>query len=109
MFESQKKAALRAIAGQGEEDSTLSFYLDQARDLILNRLYPYMDSEEYSEAFMPTKYDHKQVQIAAFLMNKRGAEGETRHIENGINRSYKGAYVPEDMLRDVMPYIGTIR
>ena len=43
-----------------------------------------------------------------YLINKRGAEGETTHNENGINRAYESASVPESLLGRVTPFAGVI-
>ena len=40
------------------------------------------------------------------MLNKRGAEGEVQHIENGIHRNYKYADVPTELLRDIPPMCG---
>ena len=50
-----------------------------------------------------------QVEVAAYLLNKRGAEGETAHSENGISRSYEDGDVPSSLLRDIVPYAGVVR
>lgn len=92
--------------GIEEDGRVLSTYLDLAGDAILNRLYPYMnDDENYT---VPTKYQRLQIEIAMYLLNKRGAEGETQHIENGIHRNYGSADIPDDMLSRVVPYVGVI-
>ena len=81
----------------------LSAYLDMAGSIILNKCYPF-GSEKHE---IPEKYCMKQTEIAAYLLNKRGAEGETAHSENGISRTYESASVPPSMLRDVIPFVGT--
>ena len=55
---------------------------------------------------VPTRYETKQVEIAVYLYNKRGAEGQTSHSENGINRTYESADVPESLMRGITPYVG---
>lgn len=90
-------------------DAALLSYLRQAENIILNRMYPYLDEATYVELTVPAKYEYKQIRIAAYMINKRGAEGETQHIENGIHRNYGGADVPADMLRDILPAIGIPR
>ena len=92
-----------------DDDSTLLSYLEQAKGVILNRMYPYMDEAQFDEMDVPRRFEYKQVQIAAYLLNKRGAEGETQHIENGIHRNYKNADVPNDMLWDIFPQVGIPR
>ena len=109
MTEADKLTELRRITESDEEDSILLSYLNQAKDVILNRMYPYCDDAEYEEMDVPQRFEWKQIRIAAYFMNKRGAEGETQHIENGIHRNYKSSDVPEDMLWDVFPAIGIPR
>ena len=43
------------------------------------------------------------MEIAAYLVNQRGAEGETAHSENGISRSYEDGDVPPTLLREIVP------
>lgn len=109
MDSSEKVAELRLITESDEEDNILLSYLDQAKDVILNRMYPYANDAEYEAMDVPKRFEYKQIRIAAYFMNKRGAEGETQHIENGIHRNYKSSDVPEDMLWDVFPVVGIPR
>ena len=110
MEDSQKLSELRTILDPSDDsDAVLLSYLSQAKDVILNRMYPYLDYKVYSELTLPQRYEYKQIQLAAYLLNKRGAEGQTRHIENGVSRTYQGAYVPSDLLCDIMPMVGIPR
>ena len=93
-------------SANGDSWETLKMYLQVAGQAILNKMYPYCDEKAPTD--VPPKYQVLQVEIAAFLMNKRGAEGETQHIENGIHRNYHNAYIPDDMLRPVVPYVGLL-
>ena len=89
----------------GEEDvTTLAAYLDMAGDAIIRKAFPYRDDV----ITVPVKYQQTQLKVAVFLLDKRGAEGEKAHNENGISRTYGGADIPEEMLRDVIPYVGTL-
>lgn len=83
------------------DTAVLSTYLTLAKEKIMGRLYPYgvPDSAE-----LPSSYDVKVLEIAAFMINKRGAEGEIQHSENGILRSYQIGDVPDELLRDIIPY-----
>ena len=92
---------LKGIANENDETVLLS-YLHLAGDVIIGRVYPFRDDV----TDVPVKYHSRQVEIAGYLLNKRGAEGENYHSENGINRSYESASVPASMLKDVIPYVG---
>lgn len=93
------------LTGMTEETNaaTLSTYLLLAKQAVLLRLYPYKDS---SESEVPAKYHGVQVEIAAFMLNKRGAEGEKAHSENGITRSYESGDIPDSLLRRIVPMAG---
>ena len=109
MDDSEKLLELRVITEADDDDTVLLSYLEQAKAIILNRMYPYLDEATYEGLTVPKRFEYKQIRIAAYLLNKRGAEGEVQHIENGIHRNYKNADVPEDMLWDVFPMVGIPR
>lgn len=110
MDDSEKLLELRVVLDPcDDDDTTLLSFLRQAKYAILNRMYPYITDDEYEGLEVPKRYEDKQIQIAAFLLNKRGAEGETQHIENGIHRNYDTPGIPEAMLRDVFPMVGIPR
>lgn len=94
------------LTGMTEETNaaTLSTYLLLAKQAVLLRLYPYKDNS--SEGEVPAKYHGVQVEIAAFMLNKRGAEGEKAHSENGITRSYESGDIPDSLLRRIVPMAG---
>ena len=88
-----------------DSDAVISAFLTRAETEIMNRAYPFGVPEDTD---FPRKYDILSCDIAIFLMNKRGAEGEIDHNENGINRSYMSADIPSDMLTSVIPFCSTI-
>lgn len=106
MTEADKLALLRVMVGQPNEgewsDEVLTSYLNIAGRKIINRAYPYDDT--ITE--VPRRYGYLQCDIATYLLNKRGAEGQTSHSENGVSRGYESADVPESMLREVIPHVG---
>lgn len=90
-----------------EEEEVLSTYLDLAGEAIISRAYPYATGDE--TLIVPIKYQSLQVEIAAYMLNKRGAEGQTTHIENGVHRGYGSADVPDEMLSRIVPFVGVIK
>ena len=105
MTEVEKLSMLRVMVGQPNEgdwsDDVLLSYLNIAGQKIINRAYPYDDTVTE----VPRRYGYLQCDIAAYLLNKRGAEGEISHSENGISRGYASADVPEAMLREIVPHV----
>ena len=105
MTDTEKLTYLRAMVGGSDTDEVLSTYLTIAGKKIIARAYPYDDTVTE----VPDKYDTLQCEIAAYLLNKRGAEGQTQHTENGISRQYENADVPSSMLKVVTPHCGVIK
>ena len=105
MTQPEKLTLIKAMVGSSDTDDVLLAYLDIAGSKILNRAYPYGTEETE----VPARYDFLQCEIAAYLLNKRGAEGQTSHSENGISRSYESADVPESLLGAVTPTVGVLR
>lgn len=105
MTQEEKLNMLKAMVGGSDTDEVLSAYLLLAGKKIITRAYPY--KSDVTE--VPTQYDTLQCEIAAYLMNKRGAEGQIGHTENGIQRQYENADVPASMLKSVTPYCGVVR
>lgn len=104
MTDAEKVAALKAMGDGSDADEVLSTYLLLAGQKIIARAYPY--KADVTE--VPAKYEFLQLEIAAYMLNKRGAEGQTSHSENGISRGYESADVPSSMLKVVTPYCGVI-
>lgn len=102
----EKDAMINVVKNMGCDDSDeiLSTYLDLAGDKILRKAYPY----DSSVMEVPSEYHLLQCEIAVYLLNKRGAEGQLVHSENGISRTYENADVPKSMLKSVIPNCGVI-
>ena len=105
MTQAEKVQLLKAMVGESDTEEVLLTYLNIAGRKIINRAYPFGTDETE----VPTRYDFLQCEIAAYLLNKRGAEGQTSHSENGISRSYESADVPESLLGAVTPTVGVLR
>ena len=105
MTDAEKLTILKDMVGTSDTDQVLSTYLSIAGQKILSRAYPYDSTVET----VPREYELLQCEIAAYLLNKRGAEGQTSHTENGISRLYENADVPYSMLKAVTPHCGVIK
>lgn len=103
MTDSEKIAMVKTMTDE-KDDGILSVYLTLAKDTVLKRAYPFGD---YPEDF-PEMYDILQCKISAYLLNKRGAEGETMHNENGVSRSYENGDIPPSLLREIIPMVGVV-
>lgn len=104
MTNEEKLMALKAMVGNTDSDEVLSTYLTLAGEKIIGKAYPYDDTVTE----VPARYSSLQIEIAAYLLNKRGAEGQTSHSENGVSRTYENADVPASMLKSVIPFCGVV-
>jgi len=80
-------------------DSLVTVFLAEARDTILNRMYPFGIPTEVTD--VPTRYDTFECSLAQRYFLRRGAEGEIVHNENGVNRTYDSVS-DEDILRNII-------
>lgn len=103
MLEIEKKEMVKAMTEE-TNDSTVSAYLGIAGNKICRKAYPF----DPSIMEVPEQYSYLQVEIATYLLNKRGGEGELSHSENGISRSYENGDVPESMMRQIVPMAGVL-
>ncbi len=101
MEDSEKITYVKAMTDETDE-TVISVFLEIAKQSILNRLYPF-EIEEESRQWL-AKYDTLQCRIAVYLLNKRGAEGETAHSENGVSRTYSSADIPNALLYEITPF-----
>lgn len=79
-------------------EQVLEYCLDYAKDIICD-----IRDTDYVEP----KYLNLQVAIAVEKFNKRGAEGQIGHSENGINRSYSTSDISPDLLGRITPIVKT--
>lgn len=86
------------------DTAILDAYIQQAGDAVLRHAYPYDDSQ----TTVPDKYQRVQADIAVYMINKRGAEGESSHSENGVSRVYEDGDIPPTLLRRIMPVAGVV-
>lgn len=93
------------ISPDTADTELLSVLVEQAEGIVLNRRYPFGPPKE---ATIPAQYEHIQLQIALELFAKMGAEGQTSHNENGVNRSYESADVSPSLLRRIIPVCGSV-
>lgn len=88
---------LKILVPDEENDGLLQELLSQAEDAIKQR------RRTLKGLPLESQYFSLQIEIAVFLYNKLGAEGEKSHSENGVNRGYENANLPDSMLNAVVP------
>ena len=106
MTNSEKLARLTVlISPDTAKDDLLTYLLEQAEAIVLNKRYPFGAPEG---ATIPAAYESIQLRIAVELFAKMGAEGQTEHAENGVTRKYESADVSPSLLKAIVPIVGSV-
>ena len=105
MTDEEKLATLRNMLDEGDtvSDAIANTYLAAAEKAVINLAYPFGD---VSEKTMPERYEYEQIEIAAYMLNKRGAEGETAHTEGGTSRTFETGDIPISLRARITAYAG---
>lgn len=85
-------------------DEFVPTYVALAKNAVLNHLFPYREDATWDD--VPDKHHFRACEIAVYLVNRRGAEGETAHSENGISHSYESAGIPSSFFDGIIPFAG---
>ena len=105
MTTAEKITMVQTLTGDtAATDALVSVYLDDAASAILRRRYPFGLPEA---AEVEPIYEMLQVKLAARYFLRRGGEGEVRHSENGIDRTYDSVN-DEDLLSEVTSFAKVI-
>lgn len=86
------------------DEAVLNDCLESAKNAILARRFPYREWDGDVEP----KYTDLQFRIALDLYNKIGGEGQLTHSENGVSRTWESSWVSEQLLSEVVPYVGVL-
>ena len=104
MTDEEMVASIKVLVGDSRFDDYASHYLAIAQGVVVSHMWPFDDEKTWED--VPEKYHAQTVEIAVYLVNRRGAEGETSHSESGVSRSYESAGVPASYLRGITPHVG---
>lgn len=79
-------------------------YIDISGEIILNKRYPFGYPKGTE---VPVRFENMQCQIAVLLWNQKGAEGQSAHSENGINRTWADI-TASPYLKYITPLVGSV-
>ena len=99
MTPEEKITVLQTMTDETNQ-TILNTYLKLAEKIVFENAYPF--TNEYPET-VPVQYDGVQIEIAAYMINKRGGEGELSHNENGISRHWENGTIPRSLLQRITP------
>lgn len=95
---------LKTAIGDPRYDEIAPMYLSYAEEAVVSRLWPFDLDKTVDD--VPDRFRHRIVQIALYMLNKRGAEGELRHSENGTTHEWESSNIPESFFYGMVPQAG---
>ena len=104
MLDEEMTAAVEELVDDERLSRFAGHYLGIAKGAVVSHMFPYSDSKEWDD--VPAKYHARTVEIAVYLVNRRGSEGETAHTESGTSRTYESAGIPKGYFSGMPSYVG---
>lgn len=104
MTDAEKLIMVKAMTDE-TNDSVISAFLAMAAEAICHYADPHGTRKPED---VVAGYGGPQCRIAANWLNKRGADGQLAHDENGIMRTYESGDIPVSILREITPIAGVI-
>lgn len=105
MTEETKSLLVQSMTDETQE-TVIAAFLEMAGDALYKYADPYGMRDK--AAFLD-QYGDLQVRAAAYFLNKRGADGEMVHGENGTSRHYEAGDLPPSLLRELVPVCGVVQ
>lgn len=103
MLDAEKIALTKSLSGETDE-SVVSAYLAIAGNKICRKAYPF----DATVTEVPEQYGYTQVEIAVYLLSRRGFEGQLSHSENGYSDTYESGDVPLELMRQIVPMVSVL-
>lgn len=108
MTKEDKIEYLTSISSDEKDEDVLSSYLEMAEEIAFAKVFPFGCENETTTEKVMHKYDRIICEIALYLVNKRGAEGEKAHMESTAERTYENGGVPDSIMKKLIPYCGVL-
>jgi len=105
MTDAEKIVLVKAMTDETDED-VISAFLSLAGEAIYNHADPYRTGDRDD---ILSRYGGAQAKAASYFINKRGADGQTSHGENGISRTYESGDLPDSLLKEITPICGVLK
>ena len=94
-------AAAAGITTEADRMLVSSVYLPSAKAAVLSLRYPF--SSDPSSEEWESRYDLVQCDAAVEMWNRRGAEGEQSHGENGVTRTWSSSSLSAGIVGRIVP------
>ena len=104
MTDAEMIASVDAIVDDARLTRFTRYYLQVAKSAVVAHLFPFEESADWTD--VPDKHHGRVVEMTVYLVNRRGAEGQLAHSENGVYRTYEDAAIPPSYFRGMVPHVG---
>lgn len=104
----EEKIAYIKVVSDEEDTDVISAFLSMAEEIAFNKVFPFGNPSDATKQAVMDRYSNVICEIAVYLLNKRGAEGELAHNENSADRTYETGGVPNSIMRKLTPYCGVV-
>ena len=108
MTDAEKLTMIKSLLSDGgslPSDEKLTNYLTLSKNEILNWIYSQVGGVPTDVTVVPVKYEVTQIYAVVAGYTHAGAEGETQHNENGINRYFSATDMLDYIHRNVLPIV----
>ena len=109
MTDAQKFLTVQTLIDDGTgympSDDLLNTYIAVAGNEILSWMYHLVGGIPADVTDVPSKYEGIQIYAVIVGFTQSGAEGETRHHENGVIREFKYDNMMEYIHNNVLPIV----
>jgi len=108
MTDAEKLTMIKTLLEDGGEmpsDEKLTAYLSIAKSEILAWIYHLVGGVPEDVTVVPSKYDQTQIYAVVVGYTQAGAEGEDKHHENGVIRSFRYAEMLDYIHNNVLPLV----
>lgn len=109
MTDAQKLITVQTLIDDGTgympSDDLLNTYIAVAGNEILSWMYHLVGGIPADVTDVPSKYEGIQIYAVVVGFTQSGAEGETRHHENGVIREFKYDNMMEYIHNNVLPIV----
>lgn len=89
-------------------ESDIEFFLDSAKEVLLNTLYPFDVSINVDLFVVPQRYERWIVRAAIEMIERAGISSALAYKENGMDITFDRPQISQALLNELVPRAGII-
>lgn len=92
---------------ESDQDTLLQLLIDQAKDIVTKEYFAYAEVPE--DFVFPETFTYVALEVATYLYNKVGIEGQVSHKEQGIDRVFEDGGIPRYLFDQLPRKVKTLK